>query len=838
MTQEDKLYHFETNVQLKSIIGKDLINNDNIAVLELVKNSFDAGSLRVEVEFKNLIKNDDNHNGSYSGHSSKILIKDSGSGMNFDDLTGKWLNIAFSAKKQERKSGGQILAGEKGVGRFSCDRLGKYLDLYTRKNGGQLYHIYIDWSAFEIEDRKDKKIQDVNVKLEEFPREHFQEKFGFELEYGTLLEISKLRSPWVKQRPTGKYDTRKLLDLRRYLEKLINPNQSFQAQKFEIILIARDFEDEDSLTRESKKVNGLVKNRVFEKLDFTTTVIEAVIDSTGETIQTSITDKKRKIFTVLERNIDYNLLSGIRIIIFYLNPYAKAYFKRETGIRPVDFGSIFLFINGFRVNPLGDNGDDWLRMEVRKGQGHAKFLGTREVIGRIEIDDQKQRFKIISSREGVVKDERFEQLVSTQPSSWKGFFYKTLKRLEKYVVGGLDWDKSPLGGIAIEKLVESAKWEYDPSSEKYLENQTIKDKRVLGLLSSMVLLDTSPANIISLQINPGLITQVLADKDEKTRERFNKLFSQKKLFSKDILDPATWNTLDNLRRELEKTREKLVAKEKKVIEQEQQLEILHKQKRKSEIELKKEREKSGQLQSIAETQEKRIYFLKEHVEASKKYAQVISLFHQLGISAINIETMIVNFQRRVRNGNIDDNKILNFMEKVSIENKKIKTIAALATKANLSFDTSSLELKNADLTNYIIQYIGLVSGKEYTGRLKIHLTRDVAGFYSRDFNALDIVMMFDNLFDNANKAGASEITIEVISSNRGLTIKVRDNGSGIPSENVDKIFDFGFSTTHGTGVGLFHVREIVKKLGGNIKLNQNYPKGCEFIIEVKNEINV
>jgi hypothetical protein len=35
--------HFKTNVLLKSIIGRDLINNDNIAVLELVKNAFDAG---------------------------------------------------------------------------------------------------------------------------------------------------------------------------------------------------------------------------------------------------------------------------------------------------------------------------------------------------------------------------------------------------------------------------------------------------------------------------------------------------------------------------------------------------------------------------------------------------------------------------------------------------------------------------------------------------------------------------------------------------------------------------------------------------------------------------
>ncbi len=56
MISKNQPLHFKTNVQLKSIIGKDLINNDNIAVLELVKNSYDAGSQRVDVVFKNLKK--------------------------------------------------------------------------------------------------------------------------------------------------------------------------------------------------------------------------------------------------------------------------------------------------------------------------------------------------------------------------------------------------------------------------------------------------------------------------------------------------------------------------------------------------------------------------------------------------------------------------------------------------------------------------------------------------------------------------------------------------------------------------------------------------------------
>ena len=47
--------YFSAHVNIKNIIGKELINDDNVAILELVKNSYDAGASKVDVEFKNLI---------------------------------------------------------------------------------------------------------------------------------------------------------------------------------------------------------------------------------------------------------------------------------------------------------------------------------------------------------------------------------------------------------------------------------------------------------------------------------------------------------------------------------------------------------------------------------------------------------------------------------------------------------------------------------------------------------------------------------------------------------------------------------------------------------------
>jgi HSP90 family molecular chaperone len=89
---------FRTNILLKSIIGKDLITDDNIAVLELIKNSFDAGSNEAKLIFRDVstaLSTKDYKN----NNKSKIILRDTGSGMSEYDLINKWLNIAYSEKK-------------------------------------------------------------------------------------------------------------------------------------------------------------------------------------------------------------------------------------------------------------------------------------------------------------------------------------------------------------------------------------------------------------------------------------------------------------------------------------------------------------------------------------------------------------------------------------------------------------------------------------------------------------------------------------------------------------------------------------------------------------------
>lgn len=118
---------FKISSALKNIIGKELITDDFIAVYELVKNAFDANAREVEIVFEGL-----------KSENPRIIIKDNGDGMNDDDLKNKWLFVAYSAKKLEQDyrdkiKSNRIYAGAKGIGRFSCDRLGAKLKLTTKK---------------------------------------------------------------------------------------------------------------------------------------------------------------------------------------------------------------------------------------------------------------------------------------------------------------------------------------------------------------------------------------------------------------------------------------------------------------------------------------------------------------------------------------------------------------------------------------------------------------------------------------------------------------------------------------------------------------------------------
>ena len=834
--------HFRTHVLLKSIIGKDLITDDNLAVLELVKNSFDANSKSVDIVFENIVSNDDKLIKLVpTKRTSTILIRDTGKGMRTTDLTEKWLNIAYSEKKAKRKEFGRAIAGNKGVGRFSCDRLGEYLNIYTRpRNSTVINHLFIDWKRFEVEGDSELNIQDITLDINEIPVEDFTRTTGHDLfEKGTLLEISKLRELWPHD---------KLISLKRQLEKLINPNQAFKSNFFVINLLAPEFVALDKQKKEDfSKVNGLVTNRIFEKLNFRTSSIQAEISPTGDTITTILRHKGNIIFTLVEKNT-FSTLKDIKVTVYYLNTYSKIYFAKQTGIRLINFGSISLFINGFRIPPYGDEGDDWLGMEARKGQGFSRYLGTRETVGRIEINDQDDVFKIISSRSGVVRNEEFEQLTASR--SPYGFFFKTFRRLERFVVEGIAFDSSPEHAGAIEEKITNAGDKWRESNEVYTEDALTKNKRILRVVNNII--DVRANDIVLLDINDDFVEEIVKEQVETSSKDLDKIL--KEISNKDLKSNELSTLINNIGGKLKELDQfsDTVSKQtgapvnnwnKKFEDLRELYERKHKEfgleKAALELKLAKETAEKRRITEEAEAERKRLEIELEVERKEKLFnkklagtdiKEIIGLQHHINRATDKIRVNTQNILSGINKG-VQPTSLVKYLTRIDIENKMIASIVKFVTNANYNLKATEIEV---DLNRFIREYIDNVY-KEYTvvkrnSTIKtINVASDDKPFLFK-FRPLEIIIIIDNLFNNSLKAKANSVEVILSSNDNSFELDFSDDGLGIPPENLPHIYSIGFTTTEGSGIGLFHIKQLVESYKGTINVNETSSKGTTFRI--------
>lgn len=779
--------HFKTNTLLKNLVGKDLINDDNIAIVELVKNSYDAESEKVLVRFTNFSAKGN------STDSSQIIIVDKGSGMDLTDIEDKWLNIAYSEKKLLAQENGAYLAGNKGIGRFSCDRLGKQLDLLTRKKGGDLLHLQICWPEFEIEGEKDLTIQEIDLTVHVIEDTQAAKLAGIQKfpNHGTALVISSLRSVWDRER---------LRELKTSLEKFLNPNQLFSRDQFKINLSVPDFKNADQGKSYPDRINGEIQNQIFEKLKFNTTYIDAKVSDDSNTISTVLYHEGEKVFDLVERNVSYPLLAGAHIVIYYLNPYKKAYFKRQTGVRSVDFGSIFLFLNGFRIAPYGDRGDDWLGLDVRRTQGHARYLGSRDVVGRIEISGSEEEFKPISSREGLKKTPSFNQLR-------EDFFLNVLRKLERFVVEGLDWDSVP--SLIRQELSRSDGLDWDNTLEEYSESWERKQQRIA--LSIMTLIGSSPDRIISFWFNPALLEGVYESRQEEVKN----LLADIEGFEPEKIDT-------NLTKSLSKFRKLIVQKE-------EEAQVAKSAAADLRVEVAKQDEKISKLEEETNTYRAQTLFLQQ--VTSLDVEQLMSYHHQINLDSTIVNNYVAKAIKELRD--IPNTKtVLDNLQKASLANKRIAAIAQYATKANFRSGTKKTV---TDIPAYVEQYLLRVTTDFIATGLKLDVSNTVRELFEIKVSRVELSILIDNIISNASKAQATKLTVTIskISSNT-LRISFVDDGQGLSKElpSVDSMFEMGITTTSGSGLGLYHAKNIINKIDGKITAIPIEHNGMEIRVEI------
>ncbi|MBF1393214.1 ATP-binding protein [Prevotella histicola] len=842
--------HFKTNVQIKSIIGKDLINDDNIAILELVKNSFDADAKRVNISFCNLKNNDDKKTDSFSEKTSRLFICDDGLGMDLTDINEKWLNIAYSEKKTRTRQYNRMMAGAKGVGRFSCDRLGQFLRLYAKKSGEPCIVLNIDWRKFEVND-KTKEIQSIEIEYETLDNKTMEQRGFHSFEHGVILEIIKLRSNWVYPESSG-WDTDKLTELKKYLEKLINPNQAFEKNDFGIYLNAEEFLVENSHKALNNRFIGKVENTIFQKLDFKTTSIECKSIENGKLMLTTLKDKGETIYWIKELSEFYPNIQNFKITLYFLNTYAKAFFTKQTGMRSVSYGSVFLFLNGFRIPPYGEEGDDWLKLDQRRAQGYARFISARDLVGQIELLDDHESFQIVSSREGLVKNENYDKLTD----KGKGLFYKVLRRLERYVVDGLNWDSIPEEDKTkiseIEKKIISG--ELSEKDLKYQEDFTIKRQRIYESIHTLI--NASPKRVVELYINEVLIESKIAEERQLAEQEFSKLmidFESKKIsgeFLAQLLQKKAKEseTLEKQLKEYSKyTTNEATAKA--IVEIQTYKNFLEKQAnliKSLQEQLEKKRQEIDNIRKdannrIYEAEQKQKQAEKERDIVSQKNrylesTRIISVEEESFIHIINVYSQEINpaflkISEIVRLNSIP-NELIKEISVVRTFFDKILNAASLLTKANIK---KLAEKEIINLSEYIDEYIQKSSEILFRDICFKVINNNNVEYYGA-YSLLDISVLLDNLISNAKKESAKEIQINIFQEKGKYIIDFSDSGNGVSDPTLlgDKMFELGITTRYGgSGIGLASVKKIVSDMKGHISFlgNNIYLKGATFRIE-------
>ncbi len=829
---------FKVSSGLKSIIGRDLITDDFIAVFELVKNAYDAHATTVEIVFED----------------DKIIIKDNGKGMSLEDIKNKWLFVAYSAKKEgeEDKEEGEennregyidkirpkfYYAGAKGIGRFSCDRLGKQLTLITKKDSrnSRLEQIKVNWSDFE----EDAKKEFIAIQIE---HEVISNNIYPDLKHGTLLEITGLHSNWPRN---------KLQKLKHSLEKLINPFNALEedSSKFSIIIKCdREKEKDEEEEIERKKINGPVNNFIFETLEIKTTQIKTCINKS--IIETELIDRGSLIYKIKEPNKKYKKLDDAKFHLFFLNQAAKTNFTRQMGIRAVQFGSVFLFKNGFRVYPFGDPDDDSLGIDRRKQQGYSRYLGTRDVLGRIELfTDNSKEFREVSSRDGgLVETEGYNQLIDS-------FFEACFKRLQRYVVD-VQW------GQAIDKVIrDQIPFKEDTFKEDIsFISKTIESRGVLvNIIKKLV--DRDDVEVIDY--NRDLVNITREKIDKLTPNTFKDLLAIAEKtgndpFKKEILDADTRyqkllnekiNAEQKAQEELER-REKAEAEARKAEEakkiEEERRRKADEARKKAELEAKEkelqrreEELKRKEAEQKAKEAEKAKHVAEVNLKAEKEKNKYLNatrktlsddaeeLIHSIKLSATEIDACLDALNRKIKEGLKDDEIQLEEISLIKFQVDKVLKISNLVTKANFKADQ---EVQKVNLPDYVKEYISTYS-YAYKDIVKIQVNND--GEFKTKLSLLDVSIIIDNLISNSVKAGANKIVIDMLNSGKCFLLDFHDDGNGVPEELASSngaLFSLGTTTTDGSGIGLYTIKNRMKKLYGEVQFlgNDKKLRGASF----------
>ncbi len=379
-------------------IGRDLIQDRYAAIVELVKNAYDADSPDVSIIFKASAGRD---------HFS-ITIEDHGHGMSRDTVIGQWMVPSTDDKLKRRKSpGGRIMQGRKGVGRYAASILGDDLLLETVADREKTI-VYVEWSGFE----EAQYLDEVEILIESEQTT---------LPSGTRLTITGGRELLAE------WDKPQLDKLRFELKKLMSPVSSVLSAEetkdtFRIHLRLENFlEDQTEAIDEDVEPYP-----IFDLFDY------KISGSVGADGKGKLTYSLQKARNTTEEEIPFDFGNPTECgeLFFDVRVYDREKeaiesligrgLKDESGnyvgklqARQLlnEYNGIGVYRNGFRIRPLGDADFDWLKLNEQRVQNPSLRIGSNQVIGYVQIQSEEHSALIEkSARDGLRENTAFEKL--------------------------------------------------------------------------------------------------------------------------------------------------------------------------------------------------------------------------------------------------------------------------------------------------------------------------------------------------------------------------------------------------------------------------------------------
>ncbi|RFM27140.1 sensor histidine kinase [Deminuibacter soli] len=439
---------FRISAAVVKQLGEELVSDELTAIMELVKNSYDADADWVKITIGTSghpAENGLTFNDTTNGY---IIIEDNGTGMTYSDIVDKWLFISVSHKR-EMKAKGEVTdkkrtpLGDKGLGRLSTQRLGDVLEMFTGQKGQpELHHVAFDWRHFT----EDGALDSVNTNYSKTEKNITKK--------GTKLIIAQLKDPEIWTSEAGD-------KFRGQLSKLIFPFK--EERKFNVYLNINgqpfDLDEINDKLRElavtrykidfdgkTISLNGTIK---FSKLQGNSSVKneifnELILKDNGVNFFSFLTQKdgnpkhslpylkyngKKGIYFSFERSYDFEkdmspdkILDDIKQHLIPANPGSfkgeidefnlggteevesaydrlseyKQLVKNQIGIR--------IFRDGFGIKPYGMENKDWLDLRRSQTSGGSFYLLRPEnIIGFISITASDNRCLVEKTdREGFM----------------------------------------------------------------------------------------------------------------------------------------------------------------------------------------------------------------------------------------------------------------------------------------------------------------------------------------------------------------------------------------------------------------------------------------------------